>query len=84
MSPVPLHVVATERVHGPLTLSETCTWPDAPNWLNHPTSRSPAETGWVRVRVYDVEGEGGEAAAPWTNSGDTAGVVTARGADCAE
>ena len=84
MSPDPPHVDETERVQGPLTLSETCTWPDAPNWPNHPTSRSPAETGWVRVRVYDVEGLGGEAAAPWTNSGDTAGVVTARGADCAE
>src|SRR5213083_2853379 len=56
MSPDPPHVDETERVQGPLTLSETCTWPDAPNWPNHPTSRSPAETGWVRVRVYDVEG----------------------------
>ena len=65
-------------------MSATCTWPEAPNWLNHPTSRSPAATGWVRVRVSDVEGWEGEAATPWTNSGDTAGVVTARGADCAE
>src|SRR5437763_1319440 len=44
MSPDPPQVDETERVQGPLTLSETCTWPDAPNWPNHPTSRSPADT----------------------------------------
>src|SRR5207247_10845800 len=84
MSPVPLHVVETERVHGPLTSSETRTSPGTSNWLNHPTSRSPARTGSVRVRVYDGRRVAGEAAAPWTNSGDCAGVVTVRGADGAE
>jgi len=84
MSPVPLHVVETERVQGPLTLSETRTWPATLYWLNHPISRSPARTGSVRVRVCDVERKAGEAATPWTNSGDTAGVVIVRGADGAE
>src|SRR5207247_3749977 len=84
MSPVPPHVVETERVHGPLTLSETRTWPGTSNWLNHPTSRSPAATGSARVRLYDERRPAGEAATPWTNSGDTAGVVTVRGADGAE
>ena len=84
MSPAPPHVVATERVHEPLTLSETRTWPEALYWLNHPTSRSPARTGCLRVRVYDEERLAGEAATPWTNSGDWAGVVTVRGADGAE
>src|SRR5947199_7014617 len=74
MSPVPPHVVETERVHGPLTLSENRTWPGTSNWLNHPTSRSPAATGSVRVRLYDERRPAGEAATPWTNSGDTAGV----------
>src|SRR5436190_2162182 len=83
MSPVPLHVVETERVHGPLTSSETRTSPGTSNWLNHPTSRSPARTGSVRVRVYDGRRVAGEAAAPWTNSGDCAGVVTVRGAEAA-
>src|SRR6266480_3614475 len=81
MSPVPPHVVETERVHGPLTLSETRTWPGTSNWLNHPTSRSPAATGSARVRLYDERRPAGEAATPWTNSGDTAGVVTVRGAE---
>src|SRR5712691_2497004 len=84
MSPVPFHVVETERVHRPLTLSETCTWPDALYWLNHPTSRSPAATGWLSVRAYDLKRLPGDAATPWTNSGDWAGAVTTRGADCAE
>src|SRR5207249_1316928 len=84
MSPDPPHVVETERVQGPLTLSETCTWPGAPNWPNHPTRRSPARTASDSVRVYDGSGLGAEAAAPWMNSGATAGVVTVRGADGAE
>src|SRR5438094_587485 len=84
MSPDPPHVVETERVQGPLTLSETCTWPGAPNWLNHPTRRSPAATGSDRVRVSDGSGLGAEPAAPWMNAGDAAGVVTVRGADCGE
>src|SRR2546430_1492008 len=48
MSPAPPNVVETERVHGPLTLSRTCTWPGALNWPNHPTRRSPGKTGSVR------------------------------------
>ena len=84
MSPVPLNVVETERVQGPLTSSETCTSPGALNWLNQPTSRSPAETGSVRVKVSDEMRLADEAATPWTNSGDAAGVVTVRGADWAE
>src|SRR5436853_6233487 len=83
MSPAPLNVVETERVHGPLTLSETCTSPGTSNWLNQPTSRSPAATGSVRVRVSDAT-RSDEAAAPWMNSGDWAGVVTVRGADRSE
>ncbi|TMB12742.1 MAG: hypothetical protein E6J71_23730 [Deltaproteobacteria bacterium] len=78
MSPDPPHVVETERVQGPLTLSETCTWPATAYWPNHPTSRSPARTGSLRVSVYDVWGLGGETATPWTNSGDWAGAVTIR------
>src|SRR2546429_9695527 len=84
MSPVPFHVVETERVHGLLTSSETRTSPGTSNWLNHPTSRSPARTGSVRVRVYDGRRVAGEAAAPWTNSGGCAGGVTVRGGDGAE
>ena len=45
------------RVHAPLTLSDTCTWPEAPYWENQPTSRSPAFTGWVSETVVDVSGE---------------------------
>src|SRR5436309_6370699 len=84
MSPAPLNVVETERVQGPLTSSATCTSPGAPNWPNHPTSRSPARTGSDRVRVYDVKRVSNEAATPWTHWGDAAGVVTVRGADGAE
>src|SRR5207244_11513493 len=84
MSPDPPHVVETERVQGPLTLSETRTWPEAPNWLNQPTRRSPACTGSVKGRLYDDTWDPVEAAAPWTNSGDAAGVVTVSGADGAE
>jgi len=84
MSPAPLNVVEAERVQGPLTLSETCTSPGTSNWLNQPTSRSPAETGSVRVSVSDEMRSADEAAAPWTNSGDAAGVLTVRGADGAE
>src|SRR5205823_13620707 len=79
MSPAPLNVVETERVQGPLTSSATCTSPGAPNWPNHPTSRSPARTGSDRVRVYDVKRVSNEAATPWTNWGDAAGVVTVGG-----
>src|SRR5438093_1307113 len=75
MSPDPPHVVETERVQGPLTLSETRTWPEAPNWLNQPTRRSPACTGSVKGRLYDDTWDPVEAAAPWTNSGDAAGGV---------
>src|SRR5438445_677868 len=72
MSPVPLKVVESERAHGPLIgsetdcvqgplmLSETCTWPGALYWPNHPISRSPARTGLLRVYVY----EAGPSAAP--------------------
>src|SRR5947199_10176541 len=96
MSPVPLNVVEPERVHGPLIgietacvqgplmLSETCTWPGALYWLNHPTSRSPPKTGSFRVNVYDGRRSGGEAAAPWTYSGEAAGVLAPRGAERAE
>src|SRR5437870_12997413 len=84
MSPAPPHVVETERVQAPLTLSETRTWPDALYWPNHPTSRSPARTGSLRVRVYDGRRLAGEAATPWTNSGDTTGVVTVKGAERSE
>src|SRR5438552_10219599 len=84
MSPDPPHVVETERVQRPLTLSKTCTWPEVPNWLNHPTRRSPARTGSVNMRVSDRWGGPDEAAAPWTNSGDATGVVTVRGTDGAE
>src|SRR5207245_9882006 len=88
MSPVPLNVVESERaqgpvigsetncVQGPLMLSETCTWPGALYWPNHPTSRSPARTGSLRVNVYDARRSAGEAAAPWPNSGEAAGVMT--------
>src|SRR5207245_10674222 len=81
MSPVPPHVVETERVQVPLTLSETRSWPDALYWPNHPTRRPPARTGALRVSLYDVRREPGEAATPCTNSGDTAGVATAQAAD---
>src|SRR2546422_2580348 len=84
MSPVPPHVVETERVQAPLTLSETCTWPGALYWPNHPTSRSPARTGSLRVNVYDARRSAGEAPAPWTNSGEAAGVMTVRDAERAE
>src|SRR2546430_11778231 len=80
MSPVPPHVVETERVQGPLTLSETCTWPDALYWPNHPTRRSPARTGLLSVSLDDVRREAGEAPTPWSNSGDTAGVGAGGGA----
>src|SRR5437667_9666107 len=84
MSPAPPHVVETERVQGPLTLSETCTWPGAPNWLNHPTRRSPAATGSDRVGVSDGSGLWAEPAAPWRKPGDAAGGATGRGADCGQ
>src|SRR5207247_8648171 len=92
MSPVPLNVVESERaqgpvigseincVQGPLMLSETCTWPGALYSPNHPTSRSPARTGSLRVNVYDARRSGGEAAAPWTNWDNCAGVMPVRGA----
>src|SRR5947208_16548757 len=93
MSPVPLNVVEAERaqgsltltetdcVQGPLMLSETCTWPGALYWPNHPTSRSLPKTGSLRVKVYDARRWAGEAAAPWTNWGETAGVLTVAGAE---
>src|SRR5439155_9597445 len=95
MSPVPLNVVETERAQGPLVieitffqgplmLSETCTSPGASYWPNHPISRSLARTGRLRVNVYDGRRSAGEAAAPWTNSGEWAGVLTPRGAERAE
>src|SRR5437773_10986198 len=84
MSPDPPHVVETERVQRPLTLSKTCTWPEALNWLNHWTRRSPARTGSVNMRVSDRCGGPDEAAAPWTNCGDATGGVTVRGTDGAE
>src|SRR6266705_6189074 len=96
MSPVPLKVVESERAHGPLIgsetdcvqgplmLSETCTWPGALYCPNHPISRSPARTGLLRVYVYEARRSAGEAAAPWTNSGDRAGVVTDSAAERAE
>src|SRR2546426_4138243 len=96
MSPVPLNVVEAERVHGPLIgsdtdcvqgplmLSETCTWPVALYWPNHPTSRSPGKTGLLRVKLYDARRSAGEAAAPWTNSGELAAVLTMRDPERAE
>src|SRR5204862_6806022 len=81
MSPDPPHVVETERVQRPLTLSKTCTWPEAPYWLNHPTSRSPARTGSLSTMVSDRWGEPVEAAAPWMTSGDATGAATERDAD---
>src|SRR2546428_12905699 len=86
MSPVPLKVVESERAHGPLIgsetdcvqgplmLSETCTWPGALYWPNHPISRSPARTGLLRAYVYEARRSGGEAAAPWTASGASGGA----------
>src|SRR6266576_3098552 len=71
MSPVPLNVVESERAHGPLIgsetdcvqgplmLSETCTWPGALYWPNHPISRSPARTGLLRVYVYEARRSAG-------------------------
>src|SRR2546427_8070992 len=84
MSPVPLKVVETERVQGPLMLSETCPSPAAQNWPTHPTRRSPAKTDSDRRRVYDERRVPVEAAAPWMNSGDSAAVEIVRGADGAE
>src|SRR5436309_12887641 len=84
MSPVPPHVVETERVQGPLTSSATCTSPGAPNWPNHPTRRSPAKTDSARRRVHDGSRLPAEAAAPWLNSGQAAAVVIVGGADGAE
>src|SRR5437867_11552970 len=84
MSPVPPNVVETERVQGPLTLSETCTSPGALNWPNHPTRRSPGKTGSRRMRMSDGRRVADEAANPWTNSGDATGVMILRGGDCAE
>src|SRR5438094_8941346 len=93
MSPVPLNVVESERAHGPLIgsetdcvqgplmLSETCTWPGALYWPNHPTSRSPTRTGSLRVYVYDARRSAGEAAVPWTKSGEAAGVLAVREAE---
>src|SRR5207245_11564874 len=79
MSPVPPHVVETERVQAPLTLSETRTWRDALYCPNHPTRRSPARTGSLSVSFNDVRRVPGEAPTPWTNSGDTAGGGGVRG-----
>jgi hypothetical protein len=82
MSPVPLLKVSeTARVHVPLTLSETCTWPAALYSPNQPTSRSPAFTGWDRVSVSELARDPGEVAIPWTKVGDLAGVVTWTGLD---
>src|SRR5439155_1325226 len=72
----PLIGSETDCVQGPLMLSETCTWPGALYWPNHPTSRSPTRTGSLRVYVYDARRSAGEAAVPWTNSGEAAGVLT--------
>src|SRR5450631_4111710 len=77
MSPFPLLKVSeAERVHDPFTLSETCTCPDAANWPNQPTSRSPAFTGLDRVSVSEVGCDPGESAIPCTNAGELAGVWT--------
>src|SRR5205809_733292 len=71
MSPVSSSKVteATARVQVPFTLSDTCTCPGALYWANHPTSRSPWATGWVRVTVNDGTRDPVEAAAPWTKVG---------------
>src|SRR5207249_6169041 len=84
MSPVPLHVVETERVQGPLTLSETRTWPATLYWLNHPISRSPARTGSVRVRVCDVERKTGGLDSPHATMSDAVFGVKKKAAGLAE
>src|SRR5207247_587747 len=75
----PLIGSETDCVQGPLMLSETCTWPGALYWPNHPISRSPARTGLLRVYVYEARRSAGGAAAPWTNSGERGGVEAGRG-----
>jgi hypothetical protein len=47
--------LAEARVHAPLTLSDTCTSPEAAYWANQPTSRSPAFTGWLSDTEKDED-----------------------------
>ena len=42
------------RVHAPFTLSETVTWPAASSSANSPVNRSPAATGFARLKVMLV------------------------------
>src|SRR5439155_1581427 len=76
--------LCTSRRYGTLGLLPGVAQPGLPPVRTAATTSAPARTGSVRVRVCDVERKAGEAATPWTNSGDTAGVVTVRGADGAE
>src|SRR5438874_11237094 len=62
------------RVHAPFTLSETMTWPAASSSANSPVNRSPAATGFARVKVTLVWRGPGAFLAPWANvTGWTAG-----------
>src|SRR2546428_783189 len=54
MSPAPPHVHEPERVQGPLTLSETCTWPDAPARPNPPSGPQPPPTASARATAAAV------------------------------
>src|SRR2546426_11667625 len=80
MSPVSSSKVsdpAATRVHAPFTLSDTWTSSGALYWLNHPTSRSPWETGRVSVTVSAETLDPVEKAVPWTNVGEVDGCAVA-------
>src|SRR6516164_3826317 len=86
MSPVSFWkaTAAGARIQGPLTLSETCTWPAALYWANHPTSRLPWATGPDRVRVVDATLVLVVPEVPCTKAGEAPGAVTWRPAEGAE
>jgi hypothetical protein len=67
MSPLPLENVvdALARVHVPLTVSETSTWPAESYWPNQPASRWPAWTGPDSVIVVVVTRVPVDAAQAW-------------------
>ncbi len=69
MSPLlpPKRSVPVARVHVPLTLSDTRTFPDEPYWANQPTKRSPARTGRLSETGTDVDLSLWLNAAPCTN-----------------
>ena len=64
---LPKVVDALARVHVPLTLSETWTWPLELYWPNYPTSRSPAPTALLNWRVVLVTWVPVLVDAPWTH-----------------